>query len=185
MQTFFIRDLETARVALRPPRPAVIERLRQPMTVAELAASLGEPASRLYYHVNELERVGLIEVVDVRDRGNLREKVYRVIAPSIRVDPAVFQTGGDGADLLHETVLTILAAAGDAFRRAARADQVSAATAAAMVHSHDELRLAPDDAAELARRMRDLVEEFRARCRAELPVSAQLTALVVPIEPAP
>jgi DNA-binding transcriptional ArsR family regulator len=185
MQTFFIHDLETARIAFRPPRPAVVERLRQPMTVAELATSLGEPASRLYYHVNELERVGLIEVVEVRDRGNLREKVYRVIAPSIRVDPAVFQTGGDGADLLQETVLTILAAAGDAFRRAARADQISATAAPSMVHAHDELRLAPADAAELAKRARALVEEFRARGRAELPISVQLTALVVAIEPAP
>jgi DNA-binding transcriptional ArsR family regulator len=185
MQTFFIRDLETARVAFRPPRPAVIERLRQAMTVAELAASLGEPASRLYYHVNELERVGLVEVVDVRDRGNLREKVYRVIAPSIRVDPAVFQSGADGGDLLQETVLTILAAAGDAFRRAARADQVSAAAAGSTVHSHDELRLSAADAAELTERARALVEEFRARGRAELPVSVQLTALVIPIEPAP
>jgi hypothetical protein len=185
VETYFIRDLETVRLAFRPPRPAVIEKLRQPMTVAELAASLHEPPSRLYYHVNELERLGLLRVVDVRDRGNLREKVYQVIAPSIRIDPAVFQSEGDGTELLHETVLAVLAMAGDAFRRAARADEIRASSASVMVHAHDELRLAPADVDELAARTRSLVEEFRARNRPELPISAQLTALLVPIESKP
>src|SRR5262245_50017494 len=138
METHYIRDLETLRLAFRPPRPAVLEKLKQPMTVTELATALGEPPSRLYYHVNELERIGLIRVAELRDRGNLREKVYQVIAPSIRVDPAVFQSGAEGHEVLHETVLAVLAAAGDGFRRAARADRLRAASARLMVHSYDE-----------------------------------------------
>ena len=180
METFFIRDLETLQIAFRPPRPAILEKLKQAMTVTELAGALREPASRLYYHVNELERIGLLKVVAHRDRGNLREKVYRVVAPSLRVDPVVFQSV-EGHAVLLETVLAVMHAASESYRRAASADQITAASAQHMVHTHDELRLPPAEVEELAQRTRALVEEYRARNQPALPVSVQLTALVIPV----
>lgn len=49
-------------------------------TVAELAAELREPHAKIYYHVKELERNGIIEMVQETPRAGSAEKHYRAVA---------------------------------------------------------------------------------------------------------
>jgi len=89
--TFTIGDLETLKVIADPLRGQIIEILvSEPHTINRIAAKLGLAPSKLYYHVNMLEKVGLIKVVDTTQRGNILEKHYWVTALDYRVEDSLF-----------------------------------------------------------------------------------------------
>lgn len=90
-----------------PLRIRLVEVLWEtPRSVAELAECLGLPADRLYYHLGQLERAGLIEVVEYRRLP--RGKVERVYAPA-QIEPP-----GDAADA--EDMVAFLGSVLDATR---------------------------------------------------------------------
>jgi len=55
------------------------------VSVAELAAALGRPADRLYFHLRALKRVGLVQSAGWRYHGRRREALVRTIAPELRL----------------------------------------------------------------------------------------------------
>jgi DNA-binding transcriptional ArsR family regulator len=68
-----------------PLRIRLVEALwESPRSARELADWLGVPADRLYYHLGQLERAGLIRVAEYQPRA--RGKVERVYAP-VEVEP--------------------------------------------------------------------------------------------------
>ncbi len=81
-ETFPIDDLETLKLIVTEPRIEIIELLRKPSSVAQLAERMGVPRTRLYHHINTLEEIGVIVVVDERRAGALNEKIYQVAAMS-------------------------------------------------------------------------------------------------------
>ena len=89
--TYIITDLETLRVYADPVRVQIFEMLATaPQTVRELAEKLGFQPSKLYYHINLLEKHNLIKVVDTRLVANLVEKQYAAVAANLDVDPQLF-----------------------------------------------------------------------------------------------
>lgn len=79
-EVFPIDDLETLQLITTEPRIELIELLRKPSSVAQLAEHLDVPRTRLYHHINALEEIGAIVVVDERRAGALNEKIYQVAA---------------------------------------------------------------------------------------------------------
>ncbi len=83
-ETYELHSLEQMRTIADPLRLRIIEQLtRQAMTVTQLAELFGEVPSRLHYHVRELERVGLLKLVETREKGGILEKYYRAVAKTI------------------------------------------------------------------------------------------------------
>lgn len=80
-----ISDVETIRVMADERRLAILEELQKPKTVKELAERLGSPSSQLYYHVNQLERHNLIQVVSTQVVSGIIEKHYQVTARVFRL----------------------------------------------------------------------------------------------------
>src|SRR5258708_15072633 len=79
-------------------RSRMLELLRdQPMTVTQLGELMGEAPSKIHYHVRELERVGLLELVETREKGGILEKYYQPIAHEIGVDKALLTVPSDEA----------------------------------------------------------------------------------------
>lgn len=74
---------------LSPLRQAVLERLREPGSASEVAASLGESRQRVNYHVRSLERAGLVELVEERRRRGCIERVVRATSDAVVVEPRV------------------------------------------------------------------------------------------------
>jgi DNA-binding transcriptional ArsR family regulator len=73
-----MESVELMKVMSDPRRLQILEFASQrPITVKELADAMGEKPSRLYYHVNKLEEVGLLKVVETKQTGNLVEKYYQ------------------------------------------------------------------------------------------------------------
>ena len=59
------------------------------LTVKQIATELDQPVTRVHYHVKELERIGVLEVVDTNLKRNLVERLYSRTAGSIMLGPDV------------------------------------------------------------------------------------------------
>jgi DNA-binding transcriptional ArsR family regulator len=177
-------DLSALRALTDPLRKAIIRELqREPKTASQLAAALGEKPTKLSYHVLELERNGLIELVETRMKGNLQEKYYRAVAEMFRVDPRLFAEGPEGEDAFYEHVTGLLDRAALDFREAIRSGQITPDESRRALASQLHLRLTPEQAAEFRDRLEALLAEFREKPSENTPIGAALTLLFCPLKP--
>jgi DNA-binding transcriptional ArsR family regulator len=75
-----------------PLRSAVLSALRAPGSATEVAERLGETRQRVNYHVRELEKSGLVELVEERPRRGCTERVMRATCHAVVVEPRVVGT---------------------------------------------------------------------------------------------
>jgi DNA-binding transcriptional ArsR family regulator len=88
--------------ALPPLRRRMLELLAEPASAAGLARQLELPRQKLNYHLRELERAGLVELVEQRQRRGLIERRFRTTARAWVVDPAVLGELGTAAANLRD-----------------------------------------------------------------------------------
>ncbi len=88
-----IDDPEAAEASLDPVRTRLLVELAEPGSATSLGAKLGLPRQNVNYHLRELERHGLVELVEERRKGNVTERVLRATALSYVISPAAL----DGA----------------------------------------------------------------------------------------
>lgn len=113
-----IDDLETLKVLADPLRMDIMHAiLRQPGTVKEIADQVDREPGKLYYHINLLEKHGLIHVVDTRIVSGIIEKQYRAVARSIHVDRRLLTPDAAGSDTLEVMLSTIFDATKADLRR--------------------------------------------------------------------
>lgn len=161
-----ISDVETLKAISDPVRLRILETMvtaaDEAWTVKRLAKALGTNTTKLYHHINILEERDLIRIAGTRVVSGIIETSYRISAMSIRLDRSLLS--GAGADV-RSSVHDVLAVVFDSVR-----DEIERGLASGMVKSEDDpLRellvrgltmLHPDRAAELRRRLRELLEEF-------------------------
>lgn len=102
-----IEDLETLKVMADPLRLRIRELMSTPCTVKQIAQSLDIPATKLYYHINLLEKHNLIVVVDARIVSGIIEKHYQVAARTIRVAPHLLSGSTENAESLRLSIDTV------------------------------------------------------------------------------
>jgi DNA-binding transcriptional ArsR family regulator len=84
-----IDDPAAAEVSLDPTRARLLAALVEPASATMLAAKVELPRQKVNYHLRELERHGLVELVEERRKGNVTERVLRATAASYVISPAV------------------------------------------------------------------------------------------------
>lgn len=86
-----IKDLETLKIMADPLRNQILEILApEKQTINQIAEKLGLSPSKLYYHINLLEKHGLIQEVDTIVKANIIEKVYWITAYECKMDHDLF-----------------------------------------------------------------------------------------------
>ena len=83
-----IDDSAAAEASLDPIRARLLAELVEPASASGLAARLGIARQKINYHLRTLERHGLVELVEERQRGNMTERVMRATAASYVISPA-------------------------------------------------------------------------------------------------
>ena len=83
-----IESAEAAEVSLDPTRARLLAALAVPGSASSLAATLGLPRQRINYHLRELERHGLLHLVEERRKGNCTERVLQADAASFVISPS-------------------------------------------------------------------------------------------------
>lgn len=96
LERYEIENIEQLRAVADLLRLRIIDLLqKQPMTVTQLGEMMGEAPARLHYHVRELEKVGLLKLVETREKGGILEKYYQPVARELSVDRALFSASSD------------------------------------------------------------------------------------------
>jgi DNA-binding transcriptional ArsR family regulator len=83
-----IEDPAAAEVTLDPIRARLLAELGEPASASSLAARIGLPRQKVNYHLRELERHGLVELVEERRKGNMMERLMRATALSYVISPS-------------------------------------------------------------------------------------------------
>jgi DNA-binding transcriptional ArsR family regulator len=84
-----LEEPEKLRAALSPLRRELLRLLREPSSATQLAATLELPRQRVNYHLRELEKAGLVELVEERQRRGFVERILRATSGAFVVDPDV------------------------------------------------------------------------------------------------
>jgi len=95
-----IQQPARAAALLHPLRLRLLENLRQPESASGLARRLRLPRQKVNYHLRELERARLVELVEERRKGNCIERVVRATARYYLINPAALgKLAADPAEL--------------------------------------------------------------------------------------
>jgi len=167
---FVITRLDQLKAIAEPVRVRIVEALtHRELTVAGLAERLGQPAGRLYHHVDLLLEAGLLVISRrVKKRGT-EERWLRAVARDIGVDDQVFSFRPDGQPDLGallavvRSTLTSVADEVDAAAGNGAIDQTDPGRALRI--EQQEIRLSASDYRDFCRRHDQLLDEARARAR--------------------
>ena len=100
-----IKEIDQVKAIADPLRLQILEAFcRKPMTTRQVALLLEVNPTRLYHHVDLLERSGLIELVRTQKNRGTTEKYYQGVAKKFAVDARLFDVGnaGETPRLLHD-----------------------------------------------------------------------------------
>jgi DNA-binding transcriptional ArsR family regulator len=97
-----IEDSERAAALLSPMRLQLVESLREPDSAAGVARKLGLPRQKVHYHLRELERAGLVEVLEERRKGNVVERILRATATHYMISPSALGPIGSDPDEISD-----------------------------------------------------------------------------------
>jgi len=92
-EVYNLETVEQLRAIADPLRLRIVGALSlRALTATGLGDVLGLPANKAHYHVRELEKVGLVRIVETREKGGILEKYYRTVAESLLVPGSLLQT---------------------------------------------------------------------------------------------
>jgi DNA-binding transcriptional ArsR family regulator len=156
-----VTSVETLKAMADPLRLAILTALMRDehnlrvMSVKELAAELGEPQTRLYRHVKQLEAAGLIRVAASRVVSGIIEQRYQACQASLALGPDIIRGPRQAAE--GAAVVTALI---DRFRRRFLARQAAAGDQPADGRPQDAMLVtATTVAPATARLIRDKLQE--------------------------
>ncbi|WP_405058868.1 winged helix-turn-helix domain-containing protein [Kribbella sp. NBC_01505] len=167
-----ITDVETMRALSDPTRVAILrllmsgDRSAPPvMSAKELAAALGEPQTKLYRHLKQLEALNLIEVGETRLVSGIQEQRYRTAQLDFSISRDLVTNGGSAE--FADTLTALFSEFRTDLLSGLRAGRVPVGTAAetplGLVLGRGMVaRVSPTRAAEFRRRLVALQAEFDA-----------------------
>ena len=167
-ETYVIHDLEQVKILADPLRTRLIETMRdQAMTAKQMAETLGEKPTRIYHHVNALEKAGLIRLIETRRNRGTLEKYYQPVAKLFIVDRDLFAPElGEAAeqatsavaaamtDMLHKTEEEI--------RQGIAAKRLPLQDSSRIEVARVAVRATPKQIEKLVRKVQSLLEEAQA-----------------------
>lgn len=90
-----VRDAGQLATLLQGNRVRLLELLQQPQSASSVARRVGAPRQQVNYHLRELEKAGLVELVEEQRKGNCVERVLRATARRYVISPEVLGEIGE------------------------------------------------------------------------------------------
>jgi len=110
-EAYTLKNLDQMKVLADPLRIRILEAFCAERTTKQVAELLGEKPTKLYHHVDTLERVGLIALSRTRQNRGTLEKYYLAVARTFRADSRVFQPkrkgGSEKSTAIRQMLSTI------------------------------------------------------------------------------
>ena len=105
-----LTDVHQVKVLADPLRIRILEELgTEERTTKQVAQRLGEKPTKLYHHVEALERVGLIRLTRTRQNRGTIEKYYLAVARQFRADSRIFSGADVGSEAKGDALQAMIA----------------------------------------------------------------------------
>jgi DNA-binding transcriptional ArsR family regulator len=163
-ERYVIETLEELRIISNPLRLQILDALiAAPLTATQVGDQLGISSKKLYYHIGELERVGLVRLVHTEVQSGIQLKYYRAIAGYYYLTASMLHSDQrvKNADASEEFLGFLLESSALALRRSVNAGTIDQYPESFIV-SRRRLRLTPAKATELRDRLREVETEILA-----------------------
>ncbi len=156
-------------VLLRPLRTRILEMLAEPQSAAAIARALDVARQNIGYHLKELEKQGLVELVEEKRVGNCVERIVRATARAYLVSAEALGALAQGAAEATDrfSAAYVVAVAARALREVTRmrqaADEAGKRLATLTVETEVRFATAADRSAfatELARELARLTARY-------------------------
>ncbi len=169
-----ITTLEQLKAISDPLRVDILEVIAdEALTVKQIADKLNQPATKLYYHVSELEDTGFVKLVGTRVKSGIIEKYYRIAAESMQVDRSLLNSGEQMEESLGALIDTVFDNTIADLTRSFRAgllkqlgDEADPKSKVMML-THDLCRLRREDVPTFIAKFNALLEEMNTKTEGE------------------
>ena len=161
-ERYVIQTLEELRIISSSLRLQILDVLiAAPHTVTQVGEELGIQSKKLYYHIGELERVGLVRLVHTEVQSGIQLKYYRAIATYYYLTASMLHTdrSGKNADASEEFLGYLLENSAVALRRAV-VDGTIEQYPESFIVSRRRVRMSPEKATELRDRLQEIEKEI-------------------------
>ncbi len=186
-EEFIIENVDALKMIADPLRLQIMRNLDKPRTVKDLAERLDIPATKLYYHVNQLEKHNIIRVVDTHIVSGIIEKHYQVTAKTYHVSRTLLKGTKDSQEQMEVVLSAIFDTAKTEMRQSIQAGLLTVDEAVEAKRDgliwHGSMNLSPEKFAELNGRLQSVLEEFDQAARAKDETIQKPYGLVVAFYP--
>lgn len=160
-----LTELEQIRVLANPLRVRMVELFcREEYTTKQVAQELGEKPTKLYHHVEALEKVGLIRQMRTRRNRGTLERYYLAVARCFRADSGLFSQEKKSGDetTIKAVVDTLLELTGVELREFAEAESRGAEAAEQAILSFVEVKASQQTIDRMRRRIMRMLKDSQA-----------------------
>ncbi|GAA1263979.1 hypothetical protein GCM10009665_61870 [Kitasatospora nipponensis] len=167
-----VDDVATLKALADPLRLGILNTLHrygpQPLTVKEIAAVLGEPQTKLYRHVKQLEKAELIAVAGTRLVSGIVESRYQACQEGLRLSGQIFAADSPDRPEALAAMLAALDTVRAQFERDFLNDRIDytpprdGSAGMAGIFAHSGFRLRPERADRLRAAIRAALAEAAA-----------------------
>jgi hypothetical protein len=170
LPTLKMTSLEILKVYFDPLRQRIVNQVySEARSIQQIAQALDIPFTRLYYHINLLEKHNIIQLVEVRQgAGAIEEKYYRVKAHMFVVDRTLMMPTDDGSmpPAMETVIETVLHETEVELRRSVQQHIVDLSVTAphekALVMRRGAVRLTHEQARQFQEDMLELIRRYQA-----------------------
>ena len=163
-ERYVIQTLEELRIIANSFRLQILDALiAAPLTATQVGEQLGISSKKLYYHIGELERVGLVRLVHTDVQSGIQQKYYRAVAGYYYLTASMLHSDQNdrNADASEEFLGFLLESSAAALRRAVT-DGTLDRFPESFIVSRRRVRLTPERATQIRDRLREVEEEILA-----------------------
>jgi DNA-binding transcriptional ArsR family regulator len=180
-----VTQIEQVKALADPLRQRILGWLaKQARTTKQVAQLLGENPTKLYHHVDLLERAGLIHLVETRPNRGTVEKYYRAAAGRFAIARSVFSHMPSAAeDPIESMFRTVFDATLDEIRESVAEkliDPKSKQPPAVLVRG--QIQPTPTQLKDLQARIQNWIDSVEANCAPAAPTFG-LTLALYPVKP--
>lgn len=165
-QTHTISDLGQIKALSHPLRVRILETLAESdgMTTKQVADVLEEKPTRLYHHVDLLEKSGLIRLTHTKPNRGTTEKYYQAIARQFQADSSLFtdENAGDAKGALAPMIRTVMQTTTGELLRLVEAHGLTDSMDEEGLLTFVEMHLTQEQTNEVTRRLKDVVNYLQS-----------------------
>ncbi|MFI6153298.1 ArsR/SmtB family transcription factor [Kitasatospora sp. NPDC051170] len=184
-----VTDVAVLKALADPLRLAILDALRRadggPLTAKELAVALGEPQTKLYRHIKQLEKAELILVAGTRLVSGIVESRYSLAQRSIRLASEVFSEDSPVRDEAYGAMLAGMDRVREEFRARVAEGRVDfsrprdGSDSSPAIFADVSLRLTPERLRRLRDQLGDIFDELTREGPSEAEDAIEVTAFAL------